>query len=56
MEVDREAWIKETLSHEEFFLTMWDKIPRDLFLQREMLISRLWRSPDHWKVAQGIQQ
>lgn len=48
MEVDREAWKAELLSHEEFFARMYDKLPKEFVFMREMLLSALWRSPEHW--------
>jgi phosphoenolpyruvate carboxykinase (GTP) len=48
MQIDREAWKKETLSHEELFLGLLDRMPRDFVYERELLISRLWRSPLQW--------
>jgi len=49
MSIDREAWKLQTLAHEGFFLTLKDKLPVDFFLERELLISRLWRSPRVYK-------
>ena len=43
--VDREAWKQLTVSDESFFIQLKDKLPIDFFLERELLISRLWRSP-----------
>lgn len=48
MEVDREQWKKELLSHEELFERMYDKLPKEFFYMRELLLSALWRSPEHW--------
>jgi phosphoenolpyruvate carboxykinase (GTP) len=48
MEVDREAWKAELLSHEEFFARMYDRLPKEFVFMREMLLSALWRSPEHW--------
>ena len=48
MVVDREAWKVQSLSHEQFFINLKDKLPIDLFLERELLISRLWRSPSRY--------
>lgn len=45
MTVDTEAWKLQTVAHEQFFLQLKDKLPIDFFLERELLISRLWRSP-----------
>lgn len=48
MEVDREAWKGEIMSHEELFARMYDKLPKEYFFMRELLLSSLWRSPEHW--------
>ena len=48
MEVDREAWKAEILAHEELFARMYDKIPKEYFLLQQLLLSSLWRSPEHW--------
>jgi phosphoenolpyruvate carboxykinase (GTP) len=48
MDVDRETWKKELLSHEELFEAMYDKLPKEFFLMKELLLSSLWRSPEHW--------
>jgi len=51
MEVDREGWKKETLLHDELFLGLVDRLPREMVFEREMLVSRLWRSPRNWHMA-----
>jgi phosphoenolpyruvate carboxykinase (GTP) len=48
MTVDREPWKKELLSHEALFSRMYDKLPKEFFFIRELLLSALWRSPEHW--------
>jgi phosphoenolpyruvate carboxykinase (GTP) len=48
MEVDREAWKTEIMAHEELFARMYDKLPKEYFFMRELLLSALWRSPEHW--------
>ena len=48
MLVDREAWKTEILAHEELFDKMYDKLPKEFFFMRELLLSSLWRSPEHW--------
>ena len=48
MEVDREAWKAELLSHEELFSRMYDRLPKEFIFMRELLLSSLWRSPEHW--------
>ncbi len=48
MAVDRDLWIKEILQHEELFLKLYDKLPKEFFFLRELILSALWRSPEHW--------
>jgi len=48
MTIDREPWKKELLSHEELFSQFYDKLPKEFFFIRELLLSSLWRSPEHW--------
>ncbi len=51
MKVDREAWKREALAHEELFLRLYDRLPKELIFERELLISRLWRSPEYWEMS-----
>jgi phosphoenolpyruvate carboxykinase (GTP) len=51
MDVDRELWKNEILAHEELFSRMYDKLPKEFFFMRELLLSGLWRSPEHWTLA-----
>ncbi|MBI3719831.1 MAG: phosphoenolpyruvate carboxykinase (GTP) [Sphingobacteriales bacterium] len=51
MTVDREPGKQELLSHEELFERMYDKLPKEFFFMRELLLSALWRSPEHWGLA-----
>jgi phosphoenolpyruvate carboxykinase (GTP) len=46
--IDREPWKQELLSHEELFSKLYDKLPKEFFFLRELLLSALWRSPEHW--------
>ncbi|MDP4262495.1 MAG: phosphoenolpyruvate carboxykinase (GTP) [Bacteroidota bacterium] len=48
MTVDREPGKRELLSHEELFERMYDKLPKEFLCMRELLLSALWRSPEHW--------
>jgi len=48
MTIDREPWKTELLSHEELFSQFYDKLPKEFFFIRELLLSSLWRSPEHW--------
>lgn len=51
MSVDREAWKDELLGHEELFSKLYDKLPKEFFYMRELMLSSLWRSPEHWELA-----
>ena len=46
--IDREPWKQELLSHEELFSKLYDKLPKEIYFLRELLLSSLWRSPEHW--------
>jgi phosphoenolpyruvate carboxykinase (GTP) len=48
MTVDRDIWQRELLSHEELFMKLYDRLPKELLFIRELIISSLWRSPAHW--------
>jgi phosphoenolpyruvate carboxykinase (GTP) len=51
MMVDRESWKKEISSHETLFSKLYDKLPKEFPYIRELLLSSLWRSPQHWGQA-----
>ncbi|MFD0981582.1 phosphoenolpyruvate carboxykinase (GTP) [Tropicimonas aquimaris] len=51
MEVGREAGAKEAHAHEEQFDKFFDRLPKEFIFERELLRSRLWRSPDQWELA-----
>ncbi len=51
MTIDREPWKKELLGHEELFAQLYDRLPKEFFYMRELFLSSLWRSPEHWGLA-----
>ena len=51
MVVSRDAGTAEVQAHEEEFDKFFDRLPKEFIFERELLHSRLWRSPDHWELA-----
>jgi phosphoenolpyruvate carboxykinase (GTP) len=39
--VDRQAWRREVMDHEELFLSLHDHLPPEMIYERELLICRL---------------
>ena len=56
MTVEREPGKQELLSHEELFEKMYDKLPKEFFFMRELLLSALWRSPEKWELEPEIHE
>ncbi len=48
-QVNREEWKAELLSQESHFEKLFDRLPRELSLIRELLLSALWKSPERWE-------
>ena len=51
MTVGRDAGRREAQAHEELFDRFYDRLPKELLYERELLRSRLWRSPATWELA-----
>ncbi len=51
MSIGRDAAAAEVRSHEEMFDRFLDRLPKEFVFERELLRSRLWRSPERWELA-----
>ena len=51
MAVDRAAWQEEVTSHDQLFVRLYDRIPKEIIFLRELILSSLWRSPEEWGLA-----
>jgi phosphoenolpyruvate carboxykinase (GTP) len=51
MAVSRDAGTAEVQAHEEEFDKFFDRLPKEFIFERELLHSRLWRSPERWELA-----
>ena len=49
--LDREDWDREILSHDELFIKLNDRIPREMVAIKDLTLSSLWRSPEHWEMT-----
>jgi phosphoenolpyruvate carboxykinase (GTP) len=50
MSVDRDEWKTEILSHDEMFVRLYDRLPKEMLSVRDLILSSLWRSPEHWEM------
>jgi phosphoenolpyruvate carboxykinase (GTP) len=50
MSLERADWDKEILSHDELFIRLNDRIPKEMIAIRDLTLSALWRSPRHWEM------
>ena len=56
MAVDREEWNEEVLSQEDLLIKLYDRLPKELPNMRELILSSLWRAPEHWEFARYDEQ
>ncbi|HRP69491.1 MAG TPA: phosphoenolpyruvate carboxykinase domain-containing protein, partial [Turneriella sp.] len=52
MTINTRLYKDEVLQHEEFFDRIYDKLPKELFFIRQLILSSLWRTGDDWVVGQ----
>jgi len=50
MSVDRDDWGKELLQHDELFIRLYDRIPKEMLAMKELTLSAMWRSPERWEM------
>jgi phosphoenolpyruvate carboxykinase (GTP) len=50
MRVDQEAGCADARSQEELFDRFFDRLPKEMLFERELLKSRLWRAPAVWEL------
>ncbi len=48
MSIDVKAWQQEVLLHEELFIKLYDRLPKELVNVRDLILSSLWRTPENW--------
>ena len=51
MSVERDDWDAELLQHDELFIRLYDRIPKEMMAIKALYLSALWRSPDHWEMV-----
>jgi phosphoenolpyruvate carboxykinase (GTP) len=51
MSIKRDEWRQEVLNQEELFEKLYDRLPKEFFHMRQLLLSSLWRSPAHMGLA-----
>jgi len=50
MAVERDAWIQELMQHEELFVRLYDRLPKEFVRKRELLLASVCRSPQRWTI------
>ncbi|WP_129673102.1 phosphoenolpyruvate carboxykinase (GTP) [Candidatus Chloroploca sp. Khr17] len=48
MNMSLSDWQQEVLLHEELFIKLYDRLPKELINMRELILSSLWRTPTNW--------
>jgi phosphoenolpyruvate carboxykinase (GTP) len=51
MDIDREQWMAEIRLHEELFVKLGDKLPKEMVFAKNLLQAGLERAPAHWNVS-----
>jgi phosphoenolpyruvate carboxykinase (GTP) len=51
MAIDREEWKAELLAHDELFIGLYDRLPKELPAVRSLALSAIWRAPERWNLV-----
>jgi phosphoenolpyruvate carboxykinase (GTP) len=51
MGIQRDEWRHEVLLQEELFEKLYDRLPKEFFHMRQLILSSLWRSPEKMGLA-----
>ena len=51
MSIHRDEWRHEVLLQEELFEKLYDRLPKEFFHMRQLILSSLWRSPESMGLA-----
>ena len=51
MTIDRDDWEKELLQHEDLFIRLYDRIPKEMLAIKDLTLSAMWRTPDNWEMT-----
>ncbi len=54
MNIDKEASRQETVDQEELFTRFGDHLPREMELERELQLARLYHSPKVWDLSRAV--
>ncbi len=49
--IDRDAWESEIVLHEELFVRLGEKLPKDLIFMKQLLLASLVRAPERWQAC-----
>jgi phosphoenolpyruvate carboxykinase (GTP) len=50
MSIERDDWDAELLQHDELFIRLYNRIPKEMMAIKTLYLSGMWRSPDHWEM------
>jgi phosphoenolpyruvate carboxykinase (GTP) len=56
MNIDKEFARQETIDQEELFTRFGDHLPREMELERELQLARLYHSPDLWDLSRVVKK